>query len=425
LNIAFDQLGDDEVLFFIRLQGKKIYFDNYYPPTFLEKFTKLKLFRTISEYKYDADVVIDINKYTINDVTTEDYNLIHTVIDIDEVFKRCRGLRSIDYHEAKDLVYRCSKYFINYFKHTNLKLIVAGTVDNYVMDIMFRFAKHFEIRCLGITYFFLSPEYTLVTNYGEHNDFREPTEEEVNRVYANLREKKKSQLAISSHSAHKNAVRYFLSFYYRYIFRYLIRYKLMGKLAYEYRFAPYLKIFHKFNQLFIKKYFDKIDLETVKQNPDQYVYMPLHWYPEATIDYWTDHSDKADYYGFLFEVITFFKAKNVKVILKEHPAFLFCREISTYKKLKNFENVILLNPFVSTQYLSDFIENVVVWNGSTGIESLMLNKKVFVTTEGYYSNYKLPSYKEFGTDAGKNFNFTDTDKKEMIRYILRTSLKVN
>ena len=421
MNIEFDKLDDEEVLFFIRIKGKKDYFDNYYPTSFLKKFTKLNKFKTISEYKYDADIIIDIKKYTINDVTIKDYNIIKEVINIDDVFKRCRGLRAIPYHEAKELIYRCSKFFIEYYKDNKLKLIVSGTVDNYVMDIMFRFAKYFGVQCLGITNFFLYPEYTLVTNYGEHNNFREPTDEEVNHVYHNLKKRKKSQLAISSYKAHKNAVRYFLSYYYRYIVRYLIQYKVLGKLGYEYRFAPYIKIFHKLNQLFIRKYFDNIDFEIVKKTPDKYVYMPLHWYPEATIDYWTDHVDKADYYSYLFEVITFFKEKNVTVILKEHPAFLYCREISTYEKFKNFDNVILLNPFISTQYLSDFVENVVVWNGSTGVESLMLDKKVYVTTESYYSNHKLPSYKEFG----REFNFSDKDKHDMMRYILRTSLKMS
>lgn len=420
--IDFKDLSEDEVLFFIRIKGKRQYFNLFYPESFLERFQKIKTHRTISEYSYDADFVIDINKFSISDLSIADYNIIDKVVDITEIVKRCRGLRAIHYHEAKELIFRCSKFFIEFYKEkSSLKLIVAGAVDNYVMDLMFRFAKHFGISCLGITDFFLFPQYKLVTSYGEANKFYEPSDLEINQVLYELENKKPSPLAINKLKAYKNALRYFIGFYYRYIIRYVINYKIGGKLGYEYRFAPHLASCKSiFQLLFSDKYFDKLDIEWIKNNSNSIVYIPLHWYPEATIDYWTDDPEKADYFHLLFRVISFFRDKNVYVILKEHPAFFLSRELDFYKQLKEFNNVILLNPFIKTQYLFEFVNDIVVWNGSTGVEALIAGKNVYNTTESYYSNKKIPSYKQYGA----SYSLTREEKYEMIKNILQTSLKV-
>ena len=423
LRSNFANLTDDEVLFFIRIKGKKQYFNLFYPESFLKEFKKLNRYKTISEYKKDADITINFSNYKASDISTDDYDIIENTINIDNVIKRCRGLRAISLHEARVLVFKCSKYFINFYKsNPSLKVIIAGTVDNYVMDIMFQFAKFYSVNCVGITDFFLYPNYKLVTNYGEANDFHEPTNKEVESVLNQLLQKKESPLAISKLRAYKNAFKYLISYYYRYIFRYICRYKLAGNLGYEFRFAPFFKNFYKLNQLLLSnRYYDAFDKKTIASKRKKSVYIPLHWYPEATIDYWTDNSDKANYYESLFKVISFFYDKGIDVILKEHPAFFLCREIPTYRALKEFTNVTILDPFVKTQDLFDVIDNIVVWNGSTGVEALMLDKNIYCTTESYYSNNLIPYYTDFGNI--KKFSFQE--KKELTKMILKTSLKVN
>ena len=421
LRSQFANLTDDEVLFFIRIKGKQQYFNLFYPDSFLKEFKKLNRHKTISEYKKDADVVIDFSNYKISDISTQDYDLIEKKINVDSIIKRCRGLRAISLHEARELVLKCCKYFIDFYKsNSSLKLIIAGTVDNYVMDIMFQLSKHYSVNCMGITDFFLYPNYKLVTNYGEANDFHEPTNIEVESVFNQLLQKKESPLAISKLSAYKNLLGYYISYHYRYIIRYLYFYKLKGDTAYEYRFAPYLKIFNSLKQLlFSKKYFDQYNKTIIENNRKRNIYIPLHWYPEATIDYWTDTPDKANYYENLFKVIRFYKDLGIDVILKEHPAFFCCREISVYKTLKEFSNVTLLNPFVKTQNLFESIDNVLVWNGSSGVEALILDKNVYCTTKSYYSNI-IPNYKDFSNIK----RFTYDEKKEIVKKILKTSLSV-
>jgi hypothetical protein len=420
-NIEFDLLTDHEVLFFIRNNGKQSYFDAYYPVSFLDKFSKLDEFRTISEYKKDADVYIDLRKFHYADICETDKKTILENINIDEIIKRCRALRAIAYSEAKSLIYSCSMFFLDLYRRSNLKLIVSGAVDNYVMDIMARFAYYFNIKVIGITDFFLYPEYKLVTIYGEFNMFREPSEEEVEKIYNKLINKSKSPLAISKFKSVKKAIREFVSYYYRYFIRYVILYKFLGFIEYEYRFAPFFKGFNSFSQLFVNKYFDKLDIENIRRNKDKYVYIPLHYYPEATIDYWTDTPEKSDYLHGVLDVINYLKEINKIAVLKEHPAFYLSRDVDFYKQIKKFNNAILIDPFISTQSLLDEIDQLIVWNGSTGIEALILDKKIGIVTESYYSGGQLNNYKDI--EYSKPISLQD--KKNLIRNILRTSIKVN
>lgn len=421
-NINLGELDDEEVLFFIRIKGKKHYFDLFYPSSFLSRFNNLKSFRTISEYEKDADVIIDFEKYSLEYFSFSDFALIEEVINIQDVINRCRGLRSIPLEEARTLIFLCSKYFIDFFTlNPKIKLIVSGTVDNYVMDLMFKFANHYSVVCLGITDFFLYPKYKLVTNYGEANKVYSPTQEEIDSVLTFLINKGQSQLAIARSKLYLNLPKYFISFYFRYFVRYIYSYKLRGRLAYEYRFAPFLKGFNSIGQLlFSSKYFDIFDEEAIKSKKNNLVYIPLHWYPEATTDYWNDKSDKAYYYEQLYKVIVFFQDKGVTVLLKEHPAFYISREINIYRQLKKFRNVILIDPFVRTQQIFDCIENVVVWNGSTGVEALIAGKNVYCTMESYYSIGLIPLY----TDFGNPYLFSAKEKKDIINVILQSSLKV-
>ncbi|MCP9754977.1 hypothetical protein EGI26_07405 [Lacihabitans sp. CCS-44] len=419
-NKPFNEYIDGEVLFFIRIKGKKQYFDLYYPESFLSKFSNLSKFATISEYGIDADVLIDIDNINISEITIKDFNIIDEVVNFSEIYSRCRGLRAIHLHEAWELVLKVSHFFINFFSESKVKLIVSGTVDNYVMDLMFRFARHFNVKCIGITDFFLFPDYKLVTKYGENSDFRIPSEEEVEKVVLKLENKEKSPLAISKKKAVLNAIWNGCSFYYRFVFRYFINYQLEGKLGYEYRFAPYLRHFYDPKQLLAFTYFDKITLSQIAKSRSEYIYIPLHWYPEATIDYWTDNYSKANYYQLLFRVLRFFGELGKKVILKEHPAFYFARPISIYKQIKQFPGVILLNPYVSTQDIFDVVDDVVVWNGSTGVEAIMANKNVYITTESYYSGYKLPSYTAYGSSTP----LSKEERRELVERILRSTLVV-
>lgn len=417
-DFRFEELTDDQVLFWIRIRGKKSYFDSVYSRSFLARFSGLKKFRTISEYRRDADVYIDINKFSPHTIDTREREIMKECLDELEIIRRCRGLRSISYLKAHDLLVRAARFFIDLFRDSKLRLIVMGAVDNYVMDIMCRIARHYGIRCFGVTEFFLAPKYKMVTTYGEHINFREPSPEEVVHVYDELSQRLKSVLAISKSRALRQALYDFSSYYYRVVARYLFKYKIMGCLAYEYRFAPYMSKFRSLRQLMGPSYLKKYNvLDTIECG--NAVYLPLHYFPEATVDYWVENSEDANYLESLVSVIKYFSDRGKTVVLKEHPAFYLARPVHFYQVITAIPNVIVLEPFIPTKLVFQKIRNIVVWTGSTGIEAALQGLNVKIVTENYYSNGMLKYYWDDADSV-----LSHDQQVLMLRRVLQTSLSV-
>lgn len=414
---SLKSLKQNEVLFFTRFtKDKKTFFELYYSKI-LKYFDDFQSYQTISEYKSKNSIYIDLYKYLNEELTPQEQVILERVLNYNEVISRCRGLRVISHSESIRLINSCTKFFINFFKENNYKLIVSIGVDNYVTDIMTKVGQYYGVKSYGIANFFLYPKYQLMTVYGENNDIRTPSNDEVEDIYNFLSEANASPLAFSRGKALRFVTRVFISYYYRYIVRYLIKYKIFGNIEYEYRFAKHMKLFHNLFQIFNFRFFDKVNLENLKYSSEKYVYMPLHFYPENTIDYWTNVPIESSYLEEILRVIKHFESKGVTVVLKEHPAFYLSREIHFYKKIKENKNVKLLAPFVTTQTVLKYIKNVVVWNGSSGVEAIFLGAKVSVVCENYYSKDLI------SINSSENANeLTVRSKKELIRYILQSTI---
>ena len=236
------ELTDKEVLFFIRIHGKRGIFGQFYPNNLLDSFEQLREYRTISEYNV-ADVLIDLNSQKLEDITATDHTLFDKYLNIEEIIVRCRGLREISYKESRQLIWRAAKFFLDYYReHNELKLIVSLIVDNYVLDVMTRLAPHFNVEVMQVIGFFV-PGYIRFTVNGHGVSVRDVPEAELEKVYQRLTNRTPSHMAINKSKAIKNITRDYVSFHYRYLLRYLWAYKVQGKLAYEYRFCTLSKRF--------------------------------------------------------------------------------------------------------------------------------------------------------------------------------------
>ena len=249
--LEFSKLTDDEVIFFIRIRGKKSYFKDVYSHRFIDLFQSLNKYRCISEYKKDSDVHIDLNAISRDYLYEEEYDHLVSFFSIEEIIKRCRGLRAISYVEASKLISRGYLFFTEFYANNpNLKLVVTGAIDNYVMDLMVKLGEDNGVKFFGLTGSLMSPEYQLSTVRGELTSVDSTENFSVksfeDKVLSNL--KKCAVPKVSS--IIKSAIYNYLSFRYRYIVRYLFKYKILGRMEYEYRFAPFLYGFKSLSQVF-------------------------------------------------------------------------------------------------------------------------------------------------------------------------------
>lgn len=416
--IRLSDLKKEEVLFFIRIRGKASYFKNVYSLKFIELFQSIREHRCISEYKKNADVHINLNDIERGYLYEDEFNKFSALTSLEEVIKRCRGLREIPYVEASALVYKAYLFFDRmYTAMPDLKIIVTGAIDNYVMDLMVRVGESKGIRFMGVTGSLMSPEYNLITVRGECNDVGQVDSAEVTCFSQKIITNTESRRVPKIKEVLFRGARSLLSYYWRFTVRYLIRYKLMGNLGYEYRFAPYLQGFYSMNQLLALRFLEG-EAALKKKTSKLKAYIPLHWYPEATTDYWVNSLYHVDYLSSVMNTIVTLQKKGYEVFAKEHPHFLLSRKSVFYEQLKN-NGCTVLSPFVSTKEVFNQVDLVVVWNGSTGIEALLDGKKVLKVVNSYYGD-DLVGDLNLNNDNVDSVNIADKCLEKVYRSSFRT-----
>lgn len=422
--LHLENLEDHEVLFFIRIRGKKSYFNDVYGAKFLSLFKSVKSYRCISEYSKDADFHIDLNSVPRDYLYEHEYNALIKLSSIDEIIKRCRGLRAISYEEASKLIARAYLFFEKFYDtHRHLKLVVTGAIDNYVMDLMVSVGESKGVHFIGLTGSLMSPEYQLSTVRGELSDWSNVDADEMDafkdKIISNINGCGVPSLKKLIFSNLYN----YASYHYRFVVRYLFKYKLLNRLEYEYRFAPFLYGFKSIKQIFAAFKYLKDD-EHVFSKQEKKVYIPLHWYPEATTDYWMHSLYHVEYLASVLNTVRLLQEKGYTVYAKEHPHFLLARESSFYKALKE-QGCLLISPFVCTKKMFDQMDLVVVWNGSTGIEALLFNKTVYKVVNSYYGDGLIP---DLNSSVNLNESVeTDAQKiaEKCIEKVYKSSFRVS
>ncbi|NOQ31666.1 MAG: hypothetical protein GQ570_11145 [Helicobacteraceae bacterium] len=380
---------------------------------FVTEYTNLNDHYTLSEYEI-ADHYIDLNKYDINDLSEEDWKILDESVDIQDVVLRDRLLRNIELINAKELIYKVSKWFIEFFKEYKIKVLILHIVDNYTMDLMVRIANIYNINVIGICPIFFSG-YKRITIYGEHNKIRDVDSSEIEQVKNELENNFKSYMTPSLAKAFKGSFYYYFKYKIKYIYLYVFLHKFLQKKNYDYYSIPYGARVKSVSYFFPFKHYTSKLPEKSENN----VYIPMHYHPEATIEYWSDNLKDVDYISSLIEVVRRFSDQGYNVYLKEHPGMCFWQNPSLYKKIKKIENVSIIHPFLNTCKVLDNFDNVVVWTGSTGVEALLRNKKVFFMCSNYYFDKTSDDLYE------ANKLTSEKQKEDLIERILSNTIPWN
>ena len=260
---------------------------------------------------------------------------------------------------------------------------------------MVRVAKHFGLEVIGFGGSFI-PGTRRSTIFGEPQSIREVTEEEVIALYDKLCKPYSSSGKPAIKQARMAALKWYVSSVVRYIYHYLLLHKIVGKMHYDYLLVKRQPRTFFYNLLFNNKkpfqLFSEIDLKNKLWAKK--VYIPLHFHPEATVDYWTDSPKKAYYLDSLCEVISFYGNKGYQVVLKEHPAMYLTRSASFYKTLLQYDNVLLAWPFLETLTVFKYIDKVIIWTGTTGIEAAVNRKHVYLYSNNFWDKGFFKNWKE-------------------------------
>ncbi len=338
---------------------------------------------TVSDIKHNGDIWFGkylysnpaIDQQYFSDDVTEDIRL------------RCRFLRSTDKKVAYRLINNLAYGLKQYFAQHNFDAVVGGLIDCYTQDILERITKEHDIPYISFVGHFFKG-YCRISARGELVKLpRIVTKEEVDVVLQQvLAESYKPEFKLNK----PKSVSYMLYFYSRELFKkhfYFPFRKIIERDHLNYHYNTTLPADWRLSSVISKKinsYFSNI-----KEIPEQVfsnaVYLPLHFTPEATVDYWVDNPLFALQNETIFDIIENTPA-HINFLIKEHPAMYMRRSIDFYESLKSYNNVILIHPYESSNALLNKVENILVFTGSVGVEALLRNKRVLTLTNNYYSN---------------------------------------
>ena len=159
-----------------------------------------------------------------------------------------------------------------------------------------------------------------------------------------------------------------------------------------------------------KKYYKKANLS------QKYVLYPLHFQPEASTCVCAQKYEKQ-----LFFIDSWAKSLPADTVLyvKEHYAILGHRELSFYKELKKYPNVVLIDPWENTRELIKHSVAVTTLTGTAGWEAMLLRKPVFIGGNIFFDN--APGVIKI-TDIYDNYlnNFASWEKpseEQVIKYL--------
>lgn len=231
-------------------------------------------------------------------------------------------------------------------------------------------------------HYFLADPYQL--NILAEQDYSEHiyTEDEINRAVEYLTDFETKDIKPANMVYTGARPRFKLSFAllplkyikYRFSSYFNDKYFYMYYKQYKHIFDP-LKFYCRYQ--ISKKYYKAADYEK------KYVYFPLHYQPEASTIVCAQKYEKQ-----LFFIDSWAKSLPADTMLyvKEHYAILGHRDLSFYKELKKYPNVVLIDPWESSRKLMENAIAVTTLTGTAGWEAMLLRKPVFLGGRIFFEN---------------------------------------
>lgn len=355
-----------------------------------------KLFREVISDVHGAADLTGISSYRgTSDIWSGDY-LYDKSLDykdpeclasMDDIICRDRSLVIMERSRAERIVMRFWNGSKRLFESKPFSYFYTLSIDCYEIDILLRLAEEFGVIPVSFLGSFING-YVWITLRGERNALhRGVTEQEASSVTDVLLNKE--YLPGSETRNMSRASRDVARFYYR---RKLIEmvYNPLQKvlhhdpdnLHYNIIRFPGLRLRDLYDDSYDSNFTSLADLAIDRART---IYYPMHLVPEATTSYWCKDIAKVGYENYVAGFIEH-ADPGIHFLVKEHPAMYGKRPLEFYRRLRGYDNVDLINPLVRSNDVLDLVDNVLVDDGTVGVEALIRGKRTLSLEENYYSS---------------------------------------
>ncbi|MGC9337353.1 MAG: hypothetical protein ACP5EQ_04590 [Candidatus Cloacimonadia bacterium] len=350
---------------------------------------------SFSEVKYISDFrrvdKVGLVKKFYQHLSSESNNQLSTINDLDreDIFLRCRLLRSLPENAAQTMFRAMEDSINSILDEVQPDIILGITVDSYVLDTLRICGQKRNIPYIGMVPVFING-YFRITARGELNKIRKPDDNECDVVLSMLLEQVYQPVYMSKHN---NIYKKLLQVYAKELMK-SVYFPIKSVLTndrsnYHYLISGRLAKEHiGISQLYPQLFFDQDWEKKVASWDGPIVYLPLQFYPEATIDYWVKQIEFIDYHASVLETVKSL-SRSALILVKEHPAMIGFRDTAFYRRLRKCINTVLVPSTVTSNWLIESCDVVVIWTGTAGFEAALRGKPVITFGNPYFCSGQM------------------------------------
>ncbi len=348
-----------------------------------------------------------------------------------EIIHRCRLLRRLSFSRSLDYIVAMDQALLAIFDRVQPEVLVSLTVDNYVTDLIALICQERNIPYLGFVQTFM-PDYFRLTVKGGFQRLREPEEHEVETVLQQLTATRRPSHIVERFSSPRQVLFRYLGKVVRSMGR-ALHYRLLLLTSGDRRNYHYLVSARAGPQFSLEmlKICKSPHLKDIPRKGKDRIYLPLQYYPEATIDYWVPNPRIIDYEQTLFQSLKILEDLGAQVLVKEHPTVLGLRRRGFYERISSFSCVQWVSPAENSVSIIESCDMSLIFTGTVGLEAAVRGKPVLHFGKPYYAQGPRFVYVEEPADLEKKLPVarslahtpvTELQQKELVRHLLRGCL---
>lgn len=340
---------------------------------------------------YEFRILTDAEKHGVADTRIRFYQRLtsagqpagFTDADEQDVIDRCRLLRNLPRGEAMQMLRAMASVIAEELDAFAPQAVLSHMVDEYSTHLLAEMARRRMIVYAGFAYSYF-PTKTQVTLFGNGAplDVREPTDAETIETLAEIsgRTFRQNYLQKASYTRlrHLKAImRYQIK---RLVFSIKARVE-NDPLNLHYACLPFVVERRRWSDFpakgdFHQEWRQRLNgVSAVNTAAKPIVYMPLGYFPEATIDYWIENKRVLQYQDTVIRI-----CQNLspfyRIVVKEHLHMLGARSTEFYRKLRDLPGVVSVPPLEFSNDVLACADAVLMGAGSIGVESFIRGKPI-------------------------------------------------
>jgi hypothetical protein len=296
-----------------------------------------------------------------------------------DVIARCRYLRHLDRGRALGMLRAMASVLAEEIERVAPVAVLSHMVDDYVTHLMAELSRRRGLVFVGYAYSYF-PGKVQVTRYGggEPHNLRDPPDDEVRGTLdlISARTFRQDYLQKDTYTRRRHLVAMLRYRVKQVVFALRAR-RDRDPLHVHYGCLPYVVERRHWSDFPSPSDFHPDWRERVKSSAPErpLAYLPLGYFPEATIDYWIEEKAILDYENVVLKICELL-GREFRVVVKEHLHMLGARDPRFYRALRDTPGVVSVPPAEFSNDVLAMSDVVLLGAGSVGVEAYLRGKPI-------------------------------------------------